>query len=76
MSDPELVESNPGKHESCPDLLDFLRPIDSDGTTAQMRRQAPAGTAATAIGLGIHDKLTVPDAASTTMRQCGIRPAD
>jgi hypothetical protein len=67
LSDLRKGESNPRKHESCPETLDFLRLVDSDEPAAQACRQAPAGVATTAIGLRIHDKLTVPDAASTTM---------
>jgi hypothetical protein len=86
VSDPELVESNPGKRESCPDLPNFPRLIDSDEAAAQTGRHTPAGAAAPTIGLRFRDKLTAPDAVSTTMRQCrttgvrlgekaGIRPA-
>jgi hypothetical protein len=48
----------------------FHDQLTAANSTAQTRRQAPADIAATATGLGIHDKLSVPDAASTTMRQC------
>jgi hypothetical protein len=67
MSDPELVDSNPGRHESCPDLPDFPRPIDSDEPAAQTSHHTPAGAAATAIGLRFDDMVTVPDAVSATM---------
>jgi hypothetical protein len=67
LSDLRKGESNRRKHESCPETLDFLRLVDSDEPAAQAFRKAPADHAATAIGLGIRDKLTVPDAASTTI---------
>jgi hypothetical protein len=49
LSDLRKGESNPRKHESCPETLDFLRLVDSDEPAAQACRQAPAGVAATAI---------------------------
>jgi hypothetical protein len=61
LSDLRKGESNPRKHESCPETLDFLRLVDSDEPAAQACRQAPAGVAAMTIGLLFHDKLRVPD---------------
>ena len=58
MSDPELVGSHPRKRDSFPILTDFPQPIE------QWRTQnsgAPVDNAATIIGLGIEDELTVPD---------------
>jgi hypothetical protein len=60
LSDPRKDESNPRIHESCPILLDFPRPVDSDKPAAQIGRQASAGHRSTVIGLRFHDKLTVP----------------
>jgi hypothetical protein len=61
LADLPKAESNPRKHESCPDLLDFLRLVDSDEPVAQACRQAPAGVTAMTIGLRFHDNLSVPD---------------
>jgi hypothetical protein len=57
----EKTDSNPRKHESCPDLPGFPRPIESDQPTAQVCRCATASVATTANVLRFHDKLTVPD---------------